>query len=77
MDLAKSYYNFRDTGMKYLRNKYPNWRTELNALNSNILEVFKHPIWKDLEKLWELDSPNTCNRQCKKNLKHGIKIKKA
>ena len=68
--------NLKDRGINHLISKYPDWKTNLNALNNNIIEVLKNPFWEDLESLWKLDSPKTCNRQCKKNLRHGIKIEK-
>lgn len=57
-----------DHGAKYLKKLYPDWETELNALNNGIENVMKHPIWKNLIDLWEVGQPLMCYRQCGKKL---------
>lgn len=58
----------RDYGARHLQSLYPNWEHELNALEHGIKEVMKHPIWLDLQLLWNTGQPLMCYRQCGKKL---------
>ena len=58
----------RDYGARHLQLLYPNWEHELNALEHGIKEVMKHPIWLDLQLLWNTGQPLMCYRQCGKKL---------
>ena len=62
-----------DSGIKYVTEKYPNWKNELNAIENNIIDIFNHPFWDTVESLWHMDEPSTCMRQCGKKL-DDIKI---
>ena len=53
-----------DKGMKLLMDMYPNWKTELNAIDNNILDVMEHPFWDTLQLLWDIKQPKMCDRQC-------------
>lgn len=47
--------------------KYPNLMIELNAIENNIYNVFKHPFWHDLQLLWTMDTPFVCHSKCRMN----------
>ena len=58
----------KDYGAKHLKESYPDWEYELNALEHGIDKVMEHPIWEDLINLWGLGQPLMCYRQCGKKL---------
>jgi hypothetical protein len=51
---------------KKIWNKYPNLLSELNAIDNNIYDVFKHPFWNDLQLLWSIKEPRVCVSKCMK-----------